>query len=66
MTDTYRRRAGLAAAVLALASLVLAPLNALARMRTESGLSDYENPLASWWARPAMDVATARPRLGVA
>ena len=57
MTDTYRRRAGLAAAVLAAASLVLAPLNALARMRTESGLSDYENPLAAWWARPAMDLA---------
>ena len=57
MTDTSCRRAGLAAVVLALASIVLAPLNALARMRTDSGLSDYENPLASWWARPAMDVA---------
>ena len=57
MTDTSCRRAGLAAVVLALASIVLAPLNALARMRTDSGLSDYENPLASWWARPTMDVA---------
>ena len=57
MTDTYRRRAGLAAVVLALASIVLAPLNALARMRTDDGLSDYENPLAAWWAHPAMDLA---------
>ena len=56
MTDTYRRRAGLAAVVLALASIVLAPLNALARMRTNDGLSDYENPLAAWWAHPAMDL----------
>jgi len=57
MTDNSRRRAGLAAAVLAVTSIVLAPLNALARMRTDSGLSDYENPLAAWWARPAMDLA---------
>lgn len=57
MTDTYHRRAGLAAVVLALASIVLAPLNALARMRTDDGLSDFENPLAAWWAHPAMQLA---------
>lgn len=57
MTDTNRRWAGLAAVVLALASIILAPLNALARMRTDDGLSDYENPLAAWWAQPAMDLA---------
>ena len=47
----------LAAVVLALASIILAPLNALARMRTDDGLSDYHNPLAAWWAHPAMDLA---------
>ena len=56
MTDTYRRRAGLAAVVLALTSIILAPLNALARMRTDDGLSDYHNPLAAWWAHPALDL----------
>ena len=61
MTDTYRRRAGLAVVLLALASIVLAPLNALARMRTDDGLPDYENPMAAWWAHPAMDLA--RPLL---
>ena len=55
MNSTNRRRAGLACVVLAVASLFLAPLHALARMRTESGFSDFENPLAHWWAAPAMD-----------
>ena len=54
MTTTAVRRCGLAAAVLAILSLILAPLNALARMRTDSGRSDLENPLAHWWAEPAM------------
>lgn len=49
------RRCGLAAVVLAIASIVLAPLNALARMQTTSGRSDLENELAAWWAEPAMD-----------
>jgi len=51
---TVVRRCGLAAVVLGIASIVLAPLNALARMQTESGRSDMENPFASWWAEPAM------------
>ena len=55
MEDSRARIAGLAAATMAAASLLLAPLNALARMRTESGRSDYENELAHWWAAPAMD-----------
>lgn len=55
MNDTFARRAGLAAVILAVLSLIVAPLNALARMRTDSGLSDFENPLAHWWAAPAMD-----------
>lgn len=55
MDDSRARFAGLAAVTMAGASLVLAPLNALARMRTESGRSDYEAELAHWWAEPAMD-----------
>lgn len=54
MDETRARQAGLAAVVAAGASVVLAPLNALARMRTESGRSDFENGAASWWAEPAM------------
>lgn len=54
MTTTAVRRCGLAAAILAVLSLVVAPLNALARMRTDSGRSDFDNPLAHWWADPAM------------
>jgi hypothetical protein len=61
MNRNRDRHVGQAAVAMALASVVLAPLNALARMRTESGLSDYENPLASWWAEPAMRLA--RPLL---
>ena len=55
LSDTTVRRCGLAAVVLALASIPLAPLNALARMQTESGRSDLDNPQASWWAQPSMD-----------
>jgi hypothetical protein len=55
LSDTAVRRCGLAAVVLAVASIPLAPLNALARMQTESGLSDLDNPQASWWAEPAME-----------
>ncbi|MGF9754453.1 hypothetical protein AAII07_04575 [Microvirga sp. 0TCS3.31] len=55
LSDVAVRRCGLAAVVLALASIPLAPLNALARMQTESGRSDLANPQAAWWARPAMD-----------
>jgi hypothetical protein len=55
MDDSRARLAGLAAATMAGASLLLAPLNALARMRTESGRSDFESGLAHWWAAPAMD-----------
>lgn len=54
MSDATIRRCGLAAVVLAVASLPLAPLNALARMLTESGRSDLENEAAAWWAEPAL------------
>ena len=37
----------------------MAPLNAMARMRTDDGRSDFDNPLAHWWADPAMQ--TLRP-----
>jgi len=54
MKDETVRACGLGAVVLAAASVVLAPLNALARMQTESGRSDLENELAAWWAEPAL------------
>ncbi|HZJ04678.1 MAG TPA: hypothetical protein VFD59_04305 [Nocardioidaceae bacterium] len=56
LTPTAVRRCGLAAVVVAIASLPLAPLNALARMQTESGQSDLANELANWWAEPALRV----------
>ena len=59
MNDTAARRAGLAVVVMAGLSLAMAPLNALARMRTDDGRSDFDNPLAHWWADPAMQ--TLRP-----
>jgi hypothetical protein len=54
LSNAAVRRCGLAAVVLAIASIPLAPLNALARMQTASGLSDLENDHAAWWAEPAM------------
>ena len=54
LSATAVRRCGLAAVILAIASIPLAPLNALARMQTASGRSDLENELAAWWAEPAM------------
>jgi hypothetical protein len=54
MTTTTVRRCGLAATVFAVLSLIMAPLNALARMRTDDGRSDLDNPLAHWWADPAL------------
>jgi hypothetical protein len=54
LTPTTIRRCGLAAVGAALASIPLAPLNALARMQTESGRSDLANETASWWAEPAL------------
>ena len=56
MDDSKARLAGLAAVTVAAASVVLAPLNSLARMRTESGRSDFYAEGAHWWAAPAMDV----------
>ncbi|NPD03781.1 hypothetical protein HN031_03665 [Nocardioides sp. zg-1308] len=60
LSDTTVRRCGLAAVVLAVASVPLAPLNSLARMRTPDGRSDLENPMAAWWAEPAMDAVGPR------
>jgi hypothetical protein len=60
MNDRTIRACGLSAVVAAVASVALAPLNALARMQTESGRSDAENSLASWWAEPALAVLGPR------
>jgi len=54
MNETTIRRCGLAAVVLASASVLMAPMNALARMQTEDGRSDLDSGLASWWAEPAL------------
>lgn len=56
---TTLRRCGLAAVVVALASIPLAPLNALARMQTDSGRSDLTNELARVVGRTG--AADARP-----
>ena len=56
LTPATVRRCGLAAVVVAVASIPLAPLNSLARMQTESGRSDLANELANWWADPALRV----------
>ncbi len=61
LSATAVRRCGLAAVVLAIASIPLAPLNALARMQTADGHNDLVNGLAAWWAAPAMH--TLSPRL---
>lgn len=61
LSDTTVRRCGLAAVVLGVASIPLAPLNSLARMQIPDGRSDLDNPMASWWAEPAM--RALRPRL---
>ena len=57
LSTTAVRRCGLAAVVLAIASIPLAPLNALARMQTDSGRSDLANDLAAWWAEALGGVA---------
>ncbi len=54
MKNQTVRAIGLSTVVLATASLVLAPLNALARMQTESGRSDLDSGYAAWWAEPAL------------
>lgn len=48
------RRCGLAAVVVALASILLAPLNALARLQTKP--SELADEMVSWWAEPALRV----------
>ncbi len=60
MKDETVRACGLSAVVLAATSVVLAPLNALARMQTESGRSDLDNELAAWWAEPALQALGPR------
>ena len=64
MNETTIRRAGLAAVVLAAASVVMAPLNALARMPPRAAGATWESELASWWAEPALRVL--RPWLRLA
>ena len=56
MNETTIRRCGLAAVVLASASVLMAPMNALARMQTEDGRSDLDSGLVSWWAEPTLRV----------
>jgi hypothetical protein len=54
LTPSTVRACGLAAVVVAVASIPLAVLNSLARMQTESGASDLANEMANWWAEPAL------------
>lgn len=56
LTDAVVRRCHLTVVVLALASIPLAPLNALARMRTVEGREDLAIPIVAAWAEPALDL----------
>jgi hypothetical protein len=53
MTPLMARRAGLATVTATAASIVVAPLHALARFATADGASDLESPIVSAWAEPA-------------
>ena len=55
MNDTRDQRIGRAAWVMACLALVIGQLHALARFRTEDGISDLDLPLTGWWAEPAGD-----------
>jgi hypothetical protein len=53
MTPLMARRAGLAAMVASAASVVVAPLHALARFATADGAADLNSPIVAAWAEPA-------------
>jgi hypothetical protein len=55
MIDNHQQRIGRIAWVMAWAGLVIGQLHALARYRTEDGVSDLDLPLTGWWAEPAGD-----------
>jgi hypothetical protein len=57
MNPSIARTAGIAAMAASAATIVVAPLHALARFATEDGASDLESPIVSAWARPAREIA---------
>jgi hypothetical protein len=57
MNPSIARTAGIAAVAASAATVVIAPLHALARFATEDGASDLASPIVAAWARPAGEVA---------
>ena len=64
MNDTTDRRAGLAAVVLARPASSSRRSTPWPACAPTTDRSDYENPLAAWWADPAHGPAPAAARLG--
>lgn len=57
MNPSIARTAGIAAVAASAATVLIAPLHALARFATEDGASDLASPVVAAWARPARDIA---------
>ena len=57
MNPSTARAAGIAAVAASAATIVVAPLHALARFATEDGASDLESPIVSAWAGAAREMA---------
>jgi hypothetical protein len=57
MNPSIARAAGIAAVAASAATVVIAPLHALARFATEDGASDLASPVVAAWARPAREIA---------
>jgi len=57
MNPSTARAAGIAAVAAASATIIIAPLHALARFATEDGASDLGSPIVSAWAGVAREAA---------
>jgi len=57
MNPSIARTAGIAAVAASAATVLIAPLHALARFATEDGASDLASPVVAAWARPAREIA---------
>jgi hypothetical protein len=57
MNPSIVRTAGITAVAASAATVVVAPLHALARFATEDGASDLASPVVAAWAAPARELA---------
>jgi hypothetical protein len=57
MNPSIARTVGIAAVAASAATVLIAPLHALARFATEDGASDLASPVVAAWARPAGEIA---------